>query len=91
MTDTLVYAISVYDKRHLMTVLEWGPDNVKASLKWCEGYSAMFTHIEVIEPERTYIQALKRQLKLEAWDELVFTFPSSPHQKMLHLLHVAAQ
>lgn len=91
MTDTLVYAISVYDKRHLMTVLEWGPDNVKASLKYCEENDAMFTHIEVIEPERTYIQAFKRHLSLEAGDALVFTFPSSPHQKMLHLLQVAAQ
>lgn len=91
MTDTLVYAISVYDKRHLMTVLEWGPDNVKASLKYCEGYGAMFMHIEVQEPERTYTHALKRHLSLEAGDELVFTFPSSPHQKILHLLQVAAQ
>jgi len=91
MTDTLVYAISVYDKRHLMTVLEWGPDNVKTSLKYCEGYDAMFTHIEVQEPERTYTHALNRPLSFGVGDVLFFTFPSSPHQKILHLLQVAAQ
>ena len=91
MTDTKVYIVSTADVRYLMSVLEWGPDVVKASLKGWALRPTSFTHIEVHEQGQSTLHKLSRKLSIGEDDSLVTIFPASPHQKMLHLLQVAAQ
>lgn len=91
MVDTLVYAITRTNTPYLMTVLEWGPQRVKATATATGDLYTEFTHIEIHEQGEVHVELLEYPVKVYPSDQFIVTFPSSPHQKMLHLLKVSTQ